>query len=408
MRLVDEIREGLVISWHAILGNKLRSGLTTLGIVIGILTVTLMATAIDGLNVAFKKSMAGLGADVLYVQRFTWAFGDMDWWKLRNRRPMLVSYAKEISRMSKLAMAISVESDGNATVSYDKRTARGVWIAGNTDQSLLVRGIGVRLGRFLSTAESDGGRPVCVLGDDVAKRLFPNENPLQKRVKIGSGAYEVIGVMDKMGQFFTGFNFDNQVVIPVTRFTSDLTRWPDVSINVRVRDVKDMGEAEEELRGIMRKIRRLPPGEPDDFGINQQEFFLKAFNRIGSVIASLGLFITSLSLFVGGIGIMNIMFVSVAERTKEIGVRKAIGAKQRTILIQFLIEAALICGLGGLIGLAIAVPLSLVIDHFLAARLSPVIAGAALGLSLLTGVVSGFLPAWRAARMTPVDALRSE
>jgi len=408
MRLVDEIREGLVISWHAILGNKLRSGLTTLGIVIGILTVTLMATAIDGLNVAFKKSMAGLGADVLYVQRFTWAFGDMDWWKLRNRRPMLVSYAKEISRMSKFAMAISVESDGNATVSYDKRTARGVWIAGNTDQSLLVRGIGVRLGRFLSTAESDGGRPVCVLGDDVAKRLFPNENPLQKRVKIGSGAYEVIGVMDKMGQFFTGFNFDNQVVIPVTRFTSDLTRWPDVSINVRVRDVKDMGEAEEELRGIMRKIRRLPPGEPDDFGINQQEFFLKAFNRIGSVIASLGLFITSLSLFVGGIGIMNIMFVSVAERTKEIGVRKAIGAKQRTILIQFLIEAALICGLGGLIGLAIAVPLSLVIDHFLAARLSPVIAGAALGLSLLTGVVSGFLPAWRAARMTPVDALRSE
>lgn len=408
MRLVDEIREGLVISWHAILGNKLRSGLTTLGIVIGILTVTLMATAIDGLNVAFKKSMAGLGADVLYVQRFTWAFGDMDWWKLRNRRPMLVSYAKEISRMSKFAMAISVESDGNATVSYDKRTARGVWIAGNTDQSLLVRGIGVRLGRFLSTAESDGGRPVCVLGDDVAKRLFPNENPLQKRVKIGSGAYEVIGVMDKMGQFFTGFNFDNQVVIPVTRFTSDLTRWPDVSINVRVRDVKDMGEAEEELRGIMRKIRRLPPGEPDDFGINQQEFFLKAFNRIGSVIASLGLFITSLSLFVGGIGIMNIMFVSVAERTKEIGVRKAIGAKQRTILIQFLIEAALICGLGGLIGLAIAVPLSLIIDHFLAARLSPVIAGAALGLSLLTGVVSGFLPAWRAARMTPVDALRSE
>ncbi len=119
MRLVDEIREGLVISWHAILGNKLRSGLTTLGIVIGILTVTLMATAIDGLNVAFKKSMAGLGADVLYVQRFTWAFGDMDWWKLRNRRPMLVSYAKEISRMSKFAMAISVESDGNATVSYD-------------------------------------------------------------------------------------------------------------------------------------------------------------------------------------------------------------------------------------------------------------------------------------------------
>ena len=408
MRFADEVREGLGIAWTAILANKMRSGLTTLGIIIGILTVTLMATAIEGLNSAFKKSMAGMGADVFYIQRFSWSFDDGDWWRYRNRRPILPSYAREIERQSKHALAVSVETDGNATVSYDKRTARNVWIMGNTDQSLIVRGLTVRLGRFLSAAESEGARPVCVLGDFIAERLFPHESPIGKRIRVGAGSYEVIGVIEKMGQFFTGFNFDNQVIIPIGRFTSDLSRWPDVSINVRVRDLKAMGEAEEELRGIMRKLRKIAPGETDDFGINQQEFFLKAFDRIGSVIASLGLFITGLSLFVGGIGIMNIMFVSVAERTKEIGVRKAIGAKQRTILIQFLVEAAMICGLGGLIGLAIAFPLSLVVDHFLAARFSTMTAIAALALSLLTGVISGFLPAWRAAKMTPVDALRSE
>ncbi|HOP99122.1 MAG TPA: FtsX-like permease family protein, partial [Verrucomicrobiota bacterium] len=162
------------------------------------------------------------------------------------------------------------------------------------------------------------------------------------------------------------------------------------------------------LRAVMRRIRGLAPAEPDDFGINQQDQFVQIFHRLGGTIAAIGLFITALSLFVGGIGIMNIMFVSVAERTREIGIRKAVGAKRRTILLQFLIEAACICLLGGCLALAIAWPLTLVMQRFMPAALSPPIVLIALMVSLITGVISGFLPAWRAARMNPVDALRNE
>jgi putative ABC transport system permease protein len=158
----------------------------------------------------------------------------------------------------------------------------------------------------------------------------------------------------------------------------------------------------------MRRIRRIAPGEPDDFSINQQDEIVAMFHRVAGTIAGIGLFITGLSLFVGGIGIMNIMFVSVAERTREIGIRKAIGAKRRAILLQFLIEAAVICLLGGLIALALAWPVTLVIQTFLPATLSAAVMGIALVVSLVTGVLSGFLPAWRAARMNPVDALRAE
>src|ERR1017187_8952360 len=158
----------------------------------------------------------------------------------------------------------------------------------------------------------------------------------------------------------------------------------------------------------MRKVRRLAPNQPDDFAINQQDQILSVFHRVAGTIAAVGLFITGLSLFVGGIGIMNIMFVSVAERTREIGIRKAIGAKRRTILLQFLIEAAAICLIGGTIGLGIAWPLTLVMHRFLPAVMSLTVVGIALLVSLVTGLLSGFFPAWRAARMNPVDALRNE
>jgi putative ABC transport system permease protein len=177
---------------------------------------------------------------------------------------------------------------------------------------------------------------------------------------------------------------------------------------VKVLDVKKLEEAKEEVRVKMRRIRRVAPNQPDDFAINQQDQFIKMFHRLGGTIASVGLFITGLSLFVGGIGIMNIMFVSVAERTREIGIRKAIGAKRRTILLQFLSEAASICLLGGLIGLGIAWPLTFLLQMVLPATMSLPVVAVAIVVSLITGVLSGFFPAWRAARMNPVDALRNE
>src|SRR5438045_3291318 len=169
-----------------------------------------------------------------------------------------------------------------------------------------------------------------------------------------------------------------------------------------------MDEAKEELRGVVRKLRKVPPGAEDDFAINQQDILVQTFHRVGGIIASVGLFITGLSMFVGGIGIMNIMFVSVAERTREIGIRKAIGAKRRTILIQFLIEASTICLVGGLIGLSHAFPITQVLTTVLPASMSVTLVIVALTVSVLTGVIAGFLPAWRAARMNPVDALRNE
>src|SRR5207249_3611175 len=332
MNFYTEVKEGLFIAWDAIRANKLRSILTTLGIVIGVVTVTLMGTAIDGLNRAFLRSISMLGADVLYVSRTSWFIDSYEeWLKVRDRHDITLAQVRELEKQVTLARAL-----GN-------------------------------------------------------------------NIKVGQQDFEVVGVLEKQGNFLGHFNLDNQVIIPVKQFLSGIWHDPDFEIQVKVADLKSLEDAKEELRGVMRKIRHVPPGKEDDFAINQQENFISTFNRVAGTIATAGLFITGLSLFVGGIGIMNIMFVSVAERTREIGVRKAIGAKRRTILVQFLIEAASICLLGGLLALAIAWPMTFLIGQFLPATLSLTVAGIALLVSILTGIVSGFFPAWRAARMNPVD-----
>ncbi len=265
----------------------------------------------------------------------------------------------------------------------------------------------VKQGRFLSEVDVAGARPVCVLGAEIADNLFPQGGAIGERIQVGGKNFEVIGVNEKFGQFLFA-NMDNQVIIPITRLTADFARNPYIFFMVKIQPGVEMEDAREELRGIVRTLRRVPPGMEDDFAINQQDMMIKQFDKIGKIIASVGLFITGLALFVGGIGIMNIMFVSVVERTKEIGIRKAMGAKRRTILLQFLIEAAVICLLGGLIGLAIAWGASIGIKKFLPTQMSPGVAALAIVVSLLTGLVAGFLPAYRAARMSPVDALRAE
>jgi putative ABC transport system permease protein len=263
-------------------------------------------------------------------------------------------------------------------------------------------------GRFLTASDTGGGRPVCVIGNDVSTNLFIKESPLGKKIRIGPRWLEVVGVLQKRGSFLGLESMDNQVILPIQQFLIGYWRDPDFEIQVKATDLSHLEDAREELRGLLRKIRHVAPGDPDDFAINTQETVVKMFNRVAGTIAAVGLAVTGLSLFVGGIGIMNIMFVSVAERTREIGVRKAIGAKRRTILLQFLIEAASICLLGGLAGLGIAFSLTLLMSKFFPASLSLPVTALALLVSLLTGVVSGFLPAWRAARMDPVEALRNE
>jgi putative ABC transport system permease protein len=409
MNLLTELREGLSISWAAIRANKLRSTLTTLGIIIGIVTVTLMGTAIEGLNRAFLKSISFVGADVLYVQRFNWFINSHEQWMKVQKRPIItLPQVENAAKQLTLAKAYAPMVDVNQRIAYQKRHSDNVDIVGTTDQYISSGGFNIGEGRFLSASECEGGRPVCVIGYQVATNLFPRGSALANKIMIGDYAFEVVGVLEREGSFLDGGSLDNQAIIPLKQLTASFWTFPDYGFQVKVRHPDLIEDAKEELRIAMRRARHLSPTQEDNFAINQQDQILTMFHRVAGTIAAVGLFITGLSLFVGGIGIMNIMFVSVSERTREIGIRKAIGAKRRTILVQFLIEAASVCLIGGLIALSIAWPITLVMQRFMPATLSPMVVGIALAVSLVTGVVSGFLPAWRAARMNVVDALRNE
>ncbi len=403
-----EFREGLAIAFNAIRANKMRSVLTVLGIIIGVVSVTLMGTAIEGLNRAFNKSIAAIGADVLYVQKWPWGGGE-DWWKIRNRREIRIKEAKILEKQAELARSVSPVMGTGRNVRYGGKLLEGIAVIGTNSDFLTTSGVNVAFGRFFTAAESDGGRPVCAIGSEVASELFPNESPLGKTVKVGSHNYKVVGVLEKQGSFLGLESLDNRLYVPINRFVKEFaSRRSNISIFVKAISLKELDEAKEEVRGIMRKARGVRPKQPDDFAINQQEILIQTFNTIGVVIAGVGLFITGLSLFVGGIGIMNIMFVSVTERTREIGIRMAIGAPRRTILQQFLMESAALCLMGGIIGLIIAFPISLIIDTILPTAMPLSIVAIAILVSLFVGVVSGFLAAYRASRLEPVDALRYE
>jgi len=409
VNFLTEVIEGIWIAGGSIRANKLRASLATLGIVIGISTVTLMGTAIEGLNRAFLRSISSLGADVLHVSKFSWFIASYaEWLKVQNRQEITLAQVNALQQQMKTVRAIAPYTEVGAPIRYQKQSSQQVWVIGTTEQFLFTAGINLAQGRFLLATEVSGARPVCVLGSQVASNLFLREPPVGRTVQLGGYSFEVVGVAEPQGNFLGQFTLDNQVFIPVKQMYACFNSRPYFSIQVKARSLEQLEETKEELRGVMRKIRRVRPTEADDFSINQQENFVSSFNRVAGTIAAVGLFITSLSLFVGGIGIMNIMFVSVAERTREIGIRKAIGAKRRSILVQFLVEAAAICLLGGLLGVALAYPATLGMQRFLPATMSLTAAGAALAVAVFTGVVSGFLPAWRAARMKPVDALRNE
>jgi putative ABC transport system permease protein len=369
---------------------------------------------LNGMTNSFNRSVSSLGADVLFVGRFPWMSFD-DYWKYRNRKEISIQQVRELERQLTTAQAVSPQAESFGLSLYQgNRRAKSIWLVGNAEQSLMIRGLTVAQGRWISDADVSSARPVCVLGSFLADRFFPGGGALGQKVRVENTTFEIIGVLEKQGSLL-GWNQDNQVVIPVTRFAQDFFDKPDYVIAVKAKNPELVLETKEEIRGIMRRLRRVEPGRPDDFAINQQDAITGFFGTFRITLGSFGLFVTLLSLFVGGIGIMNIMFVSVVERTKEIGIRKALGAKRRTILIQFLIEAASITLGAGLIGLAIAWPITWWLsevarknDSMFTAEMSWWIVVLALGISVLTGVIAGFIPAWRASRMDPVDALRSE
>ncbi len=405
---LHELKEGLVIAFQAINANKMRSVLTTLGIVIGIVVVTLMATVIEGIGGALDKSISGLGADVYYLSKWDW-FSE-EWWKSRNRRDITLEEANLMKERFTLAQAVvPVVQTWGTTFKYRNKSAKGI-VKGTTDEFVMTSGVVPEQGRFFNGLEGNSGRPVVVIGHDVANSLFENVDPIGKTIKIGGYNYRVIGVFEKEGSFLGTdfFSKDTQVFMPMASFFRVFGSNRSIEITVKLPPDIDKENAVDEMVGTFRTIRRVPSYKEPDFGVNTQDFLKGIFDKVVSTIGIIGFIITSLSLLVGGVGIMNIMFVSVKERTKEIGTRKAIGARSRTILTQFLIEAAAICLIGGMIGLGLAYPLSLLINQFLPSSMPMWVVGLSLSISILVGLISGIVPAYTAARMNPVDALRYE
>ena len=408
MNFFTEIKEGIVISLNAIRANKVRSFLATLGIVIGITTVTTLQTAIEGINRAFEKSISAVGADVLYIQKFEW-FGKEDWDVYRNRRDIDWQQYEYFADNMNGAESVSPTVGTGTNVSYGDFTSENIPVFGTTEEYQRTLGLDVAEGRFFTKRESDGGWAVCVIGYDIRESFFEGRDPIGKVIQVNGHNFKIIGTYDKMGSMLGLFSLDNRVIIPIKKFFKIFGTRRSLTINVKAPSVDALDDTKEEVRSVMKRARRIPLGGKDDFGVNQQEAFKQTYESLTGLIKTIGTAITLLSLIVGSIGIANIMFVSVKERTKEIGIRKAIGAKRVTILLQFLIEAVTICVVGGLVGLFIAFPISLLINAFLLPTAMPLwVIVLSLFISAIAGVLAGFFPAWTASKLDPVDALRYE
>ncbi|MDZ7796226.1 MAG: ABC transporter permease [Candidatus Marinimicrobia bacterium] len=407
--MFNQLYESFVIGFKAVFQNKGRALLTMLGIIIGILSVSLMGTAINGIDNVFDETLGMFGEDVLYLQQFPWFMGNAEWWEFRNRPRIQEAYAEKIEERAMSVSFASVETQRNVTLSYRDKNSEGVQLKCSGWQSAYIDAAKIKAGRYFTQLEDRHGARVIIIGSEVDRLLFEDvEDPCGEMIKVNGLKFKVIGVFAEQGKMFGLVSVDNMAVMPYQTGKSLFGRSQWLSIPIKIRDGFNKQYAINEVRSITRGLRGLRPLEGDDFAINEQEAAEEELGKIKSTISIVGIGIAALSLLVGGIGIMNIMFVSVKERTKEIGIRKALGAKRWVIMSQFLLEAVIIAVIGGAIGLLLTSLLVGVVNKFFVASMSAGLVLTALLVSVAVGILSGIVPASQAAKMDPIEAMRYE
>jgi len=410
----DDIKESAAMAFDTVRANKLRSALTILGVAIGVVTLTFMVSIIQGLNRAFAEQIEALGSNTIFISKFDPGFGRMPGAEERQRKDITLEDADALRRDALSIVGVSpVYRKIAETVRYEDKQTDTPILFGVTPYYEFTHSQYVGRGRFISDVDLTTKGNVAVLGQDVARALFPLEEPLDKEIKIGGTPYTVVGVMEPLGSFF-GQSRDNALYIPLTTFAQYYRDVPIPEvfffIIARPRSRAFVNSAVDEITDILRRRRRVPASAPNNFGISSQDSLLDFYNQLTGATALVLTAISFIALMIGGIGVMNIMLVSVTERTKEIGIRKAVGATRGNILSQFLIEAVVLTGIGGLIGLAVGE-----IASWLMNKYSPLPAfvplwaiGVGVGISASVGIIFGLWPAWKAARLDPIEALRYE
>jgi putative ABC transport system permease protein len=403
------LRESSGIALGALRANKMRSFLTLLGTIIGVMSVIAVLSFVEGLNRFVSDKLLNAGANVFYVDPYGFVTSQEAWEKVKDNPPIGLSDAEVLVAGVPHASIIMAQADGIGDAHYRDKVVKGVRIHGRGPGYDLIEDLPIGTGRHLSELDDQRRRLVCVIGSEIADELFPGVDPLGKQIRLGAETYEVIGVVASKGKMF-GQSQDRFAAIPIRTFQKFKQERGSFGIAVKSVDQASMPLAQQEVRNVLRGVRHLRPGQPDNFGITTSENILDLYRNLTGGIFVVTVGVAAISLLVGGIVIMNIMLVSVTERTREIGIRKAMGAKRRDILTQFLVEATTLSLSGGLIGIVIGIGLAL-----LAGAVSPLPTAVSwpavflgIGMSALIGIFFGSYPAWRAARLDPIEALRYE